>query len=116
MSYRNITVEDEKYRYVVGATFLKIQKDGREFSVQKVADVCNPIAGSRRHFVSPRTIRNVIESVKRGLQPKPEVLTCKRHGISTTEMTWNPFEREIYGRRIPMINCPSCVENLADDI
>lgn len=116
MSYRNITVDNEVYRYAVGDTFLKIQKDGREFTVQRLDAVCNPIAGSRKHIISPRVVRNVIECVKRGETPAPEVLHCEGHGTHTIEMTWDPFEHEIYNRLIPMINCPQCYNNLADDI
>lgn len=117
MSYRNIEVDGNTYRYVVGRQYVKIQKNDRAFALIKLEEFGVRIAESNRFVATPHVMKvRIRELEKTGKLQGPIEFTCKRHGVKTNEFAVDPFEVEIYDRKELMLNCPHCIEERADDI
>lgn len=111
MTYRKITVEGKQYRYVIGTKGTKIQAVGdSDFTLHLNSAIGHAIPGMTTFMVEPKDIRNAI------LNKPVQTRTCKKHGVTTTELTVNPYEAEIHQRTVFMINCRECVREVADDI
>lgn len=108
MSYRKITVDGNTYEYTVGTTFTKVKvRPGLNWIYE------NELIGNRigmRYVVSPENVRRAILGL-----PVP-TFTCEEHGVTTTEMAYDPFCVEIEGKRHLVVNCPECLERRSWDI
>ncbi len=105
MSYRNITVDGKTYQYALGRTHLKI----KNFGLFLTSAIGNPLG---RHFVvTPRTVAKVIKG-----ETLPEVFHCERHEVSTTQLAYDPYSCEVYGKYDQMISCTKCLDQRSWDI
>ncbi len=117
MSYRKITVDDKQYEYVIGKTHTKIKGLGLYPNIELGDTVKKPgfIGGPDKTFITPGMIADVIRGKKpRSIHETKSMQRC-RH-TSTPYTVANPFDAEIYGKRVPMIACEECYEQAADDI
>jgi hypothetical protein len=110
MGQRTLSVDGREYRYSIGRSHVKIVgPDGSR--VLPKSEVGNRLEHSDTYVVTPRNLSNVI----RGL-PGPETYACEHHGEVTTEVSIDPFDYEIYGRKTIVTACRQCLENSAMDI
>lgn len=107
MSYRNITVDGVVYQYVIGTTYVKIRKVGL-WSKQDVGQVIN----DEKVIVTPKHIADMIKYGERQPTPKP---MCSKHNLPKKFRT-NPFQLEIYSKKLWGFMCDECHARLADDI
>jgi hypothetical protein len=104
MSYRKINVNGASYEYVVGKSYLKVKGVG----VWPREKVGYEIERKRnKYMVTPAV---VAELIGKG----PEVFTCEHK--TTTKWVWNPFDLEIHGKFVKMIDCDECVDEVRRDI
>lgn len=110
MSYRNIKVNDVDYRYVIGKKVTKIQKVGdRNFKLFDNKVIGNMLGQSP--VITPAVIRDLILG-----NPVPRELHCRCHNVTTTTLTYDPYELEINETRRVMIACQNCVDDREMDI
>jgi hypothetical protein len=65
--------------------------------------VGNRLEHSETFVITPRNVANVV----RGL-PVPEKFVCERHGEVTTEVAIDPFDYEVYGKKVVVSACRQC--------
>lgn len=111
MSYRTIKVESEEYRYVVGKTHIKIQKDGKAFGIWEKSAVGTFVKSKDDYIITPRTIQCLIL----GLTPSLADY-CEEHDCMCTGEAVDPYMSEIHGEDISVQNCPKCLSQSAMDI
>lgn len=119
MSYRKLDVEGTEYEYTIGRKNTKVKLAGKAFKIFDNEVIGSPIVSNYncgepgvilKYQVTPLNVRLAIQS-----KPLPE-WTCRSHGVTTKNLTSNPFTAEIEERISYMIACPECVENCAGDI
>jgi hypothetical protein len=103
MSYRKIEVNGKRYGYVVGRSHVKIRGDYVSILKPK-SEVGQPV-GQDKYVITPANIRNVILG-GRG----PKVLRCDEHDVETTELEYDPYGLEIYGKKDLVIACQRCLD------
>jgi hypothetical protein len=124
MAYRKINVNDVDYEYVIGKKFTKVKLNGKAFKIFENEKIGNELfyggCWGSGHFykmgpgigifvVTPINVKNALLGID------IPSFQCQ-HGTSTTGLTINPFDREIYGKTRYMIACPTCYENLAGEV
>lgn len=107
MSYRKITVDNQEYEYTVGKEYTKVKGLG----IYKNSEIGDSVATGLKYkpekfIVAPYNVANAIKGIKK---PR-EILKC-RHGTETHETTLCPYDHEIHGQEVAMINCPKCVHD-----
>ena len=118
MGYRKIIVNDKQYEYTIGREFVKIK--GMGVFPHKEIGQPDPLAkaSADKWVVTPGMIADKIA----GKPPRQynansgrKVWRCE-HGVTTRSTVNNPYEEELFGNIVPMIDCNICVRNVADDI
>jgi hypothetical protein len=110
MSYRNIEVNGQTFKYSVGRSHVKISGDG--FSrVYTKAEIGQPIAHRDDHVVTPRNIRDVIIG-----KPGPRTFVCDKHGTETVEVDFDPLSAEIDRKMVIVPACDECLNEMSWEI
>lgn len=99
MSYRNITVDGIGYEYVIGRAHLKIKGAGLYLK-----SLVGDRLGMRTFVVTPKTVERVLRG-----RIKPEPKLCAVHGTVCDGLVVNPFQSEVHGRIVHMLNCRRCL-------
>lgn len=105
--YRKLTVDGVDYRYVIGNAFTFIQKmDLDRGKYVKHIAVDNEKLGQPYHdnfIVGPGNVARFLK----GENPV-KTYHCERHDFSTTHLTTDPFDFEIYNKVTLVPECPEC--------
>ena len=124
MAYRNITVNDKTYQYVIGKKFTKVVGIGSVtnsligLEVERVYEINGKKYGRDRWLVTPAFIKKfilangVIDSTFHDDTPE---CGCGRKD-NTVELRANPFQYEIHDRLCYSFMCDKCYQRSCDDI
>lgn len=107
MGYRKIEVDGKTYEYVIGRKFVKF-RGGKAIPHSEIGVMRDRMD---EYVITPKLIAAYL---KGGVTSKSYF--CEEHKFLCTKMTINPYAIEIYGKNIPIWNCPKCVEQLGWDI
>jgi len=111
MSYRKLNVNGTEYKYVIGSQYTKIVGLGNFKNSEIGTKINKKINDEYVYVVTPSTVRSAITG-----KPANKVMYCSQHNVTSTKLIADPYMAEIHNETVMIMNCPECVESLADDI
>lgn len=108
--YRTLTVDDKEYKYNIGKRFVAIRSDNLSKDVLR-EDIgilyCDYIV------TTPKMVADYIRGVKGKMEDYFPSCSCEN---VSKHLSVNPFQSEIYNRKIYIVICDDCYTRLQEDI